>query len=514
MTPKATPEQFRNPLWRLSNLYYVKRADDGRVVPYVPRPEQAELYDLLLRQRARRVIVLKARRLGMSTAIDILLADQATWNAGLQCSIVDQTAADAERKLATIVKVAVDNLPDKIKERVKLERDSGSILELSINDTPSAVFAGLRARGGTNNWLHLSEWGVIQADDPARSEEILTGAIPSAEHGVIVVETTWKGGRGGHLWNIVKEAMEQSEADKTDKDWRILFFPWWKDATYTLDGDPVTITSENAKYLAETEAIIGRALTDGQKLWYDRQQRLLGLFIFREFPSTIEECFKSPVEGAIYADILDRLRASGKISAFPIDNNALVHTAWDLGSPLNTVTWYFQIIAGEIRVIDYDAGLDLAPVPRVAHILAKGYPLGLHFLPHDAASTNTSGQTMHGELTRAGLTNCRCVPRTHDVWVGINHLRQLLPRFTFRLPACADGLDALAAYRTIPTSSTGKASDAPLHDWSSHPSDALRILAEAEMAGMLKFSHSSPSGTVTVRTGLGGSFGRRVVVRR
>ena len=37
------------------------------------------------------------------------------------------------------------------------------------------------------------EWGYIQATDLRRSEEILTGAIPSAKNGTIVVETTWRG---------------------------------------------------------------------------------------------------------------------------------------------------------------------------------------------------------------------------------------------------------------------------------------------------------------------------------
>ena len=37
---------------------------------------------------------------------------------------------------------------------------------------------------------------------------ILTGAIPSAKDGLVVVETTWRGGRGGQLWDIVKKALE------------------------------------------------------------------------------------------------------------------------------------------------------------------------------------------------------------------------------------------------------------------------------------------------------------------
>lgn len=509
------PDLFADPLWRLANLYHIKRADDGRVIPFEPRPEQQQVYDLILRQGCKRLIILKARRLGMSTAIDVLLADQVLFNAGVQASLVDCTMADAERKLSTIVRTAFDSLPPMLRDRYQLLRDSGSTLELSMGeDSPSSFFAGLRARGGTNNWLHLSEWGVIQADDPKRSEEILTGAIPSAEHGVIIVETTWKGGRGGHLWELVKTALETPDSAKTAKDWRVLFFPWWRDPTYTLDGDPDTVRKDTAQYLDTLEKEIGQQLTAGQRVWYDRQERNLGMFVFREFPSTIDECFKSPVEGAIYADQLDKLRAAGAIGPRLFDDSALVHTSWDLGSPENTVTWYWQSVGTEIRVIDVDMDLDMTPVQRVSSMLAKGYNYGTHFLPHDAASTNSSGRTFQGELQSAGLKNCRCVPRTADVWVGINRLRQLMPRMTFRLPACDAGLTALANYHYRRFTSTGLAQNEPVHDWSSHAADALRILAEAEMAGMIQ-GMANPRVTPVVRTGFRNlQTTRRAVVLR
>jgi hypothetical protein len=512
----VTTDDLANPLWRLRNLYHIKQASDGRIIKFAPRPEQQRVYDMLFKQGVKRLIILKARRLGMSTALDVLLTDQMLWNAGTQCSLVDQTAADAERKLATIAKVALDNLPPVALQCIEKVRDSGSILEVSVaGEAASSFFAGLRARGGTNNWLHLSEWGVIQADDPRRSEEILTGAIPSAEHGRIIVETTWKGGRGGHLWDIVKGALETPEAAKTDKDWRVVFFPWWKDPTYVVEGDVSTISPAISQYLDNMEQTTGHTFSPQQRLWYDRQSRDLGLFIFREFPTTLDECFKSPVEGAIYAGELDKLRASGAISAFKTDNSTLVHTAWDLGSPVNTVVWYFQVIGGnEVRVIDCDMDLDMTPVQRVGHMLAKGYSYGAHFLPHDAAATRTSGKADAQVYTEAGLANVRVLPRTHDVWVGINACLQMFPRFSFRLPACERGLDALANYAYKRSSATGIVVNEPVHNWASHAADALRMIAEAEMAGMLKTGFAKPRPTV-VTTGIRElDFTRRTIVRR
>jgi hypothetical protein len=61
-------------------------------------------------------------------------------------------------------------------------------------------------------------------------------------------------------------------------------------------------------------------------------------------------------------------------------------------------------------------------------------------------------------------------------------LRGILPRFSFRVPECERGLEALCAYHTVRETSTGIARDEPCHDASSHASDALRVLAEAESA--------------------------------
>lgn len=494
MTPEDLRRHLPDKLWRLCHLYSIKDAVTGRITKFVPRREQMDIFHALA-SGVRKIIILKARRLGMSTAIDVYAADEVAFHAGVQVSIVDQNQDDAGKKLNNIVKVAIDSLPPPLRERLKYTRCNDSALELCTltEDTTSAIYAGKNARGGTNQILHISEWGVIQADDPKRSEEILTGALPSAEHGVTIIETTWKGGRGGHLWNLVRLAMEMRPEDRTKNDWHLFFFPWWTDPTYTEAGDVRTIGEETEKYLAEKEAELGRTFTDGQKCWYARRRRTLGIFIFREFPTTLDECFRAPVEGAIYADLIDRLRGQGAIVPSAVDGSALVHTFWDLGSPVNTVTWYVQLVGTEIRIIDCDMDLDLTPVQRTAHILAKGYDYGWHYLPHDAGANQKSGRTFQAELSDAGLRNTRIVPRTGDIWIGINRLRQLLPRATFRLPACVPGIEALANYHTRRENGGGVAQDMPVHDWSSHASDALRMLAEAEMAGMLEGpSHKRP----------------------
>ena len=219
------------------------------------------------------------------------------------------------------------------------------------------------------------------------------------------METTWRGGRGGHLWDIVKPALETPEEEKQPDDWRVVFFPWQDDPAY-CDQEPRQLTEETLRYFSDKPGF-----SAGQMSWYQRARNQYGMFIKREFPTVLEECFQTPIEGAIYSEVIDRLRALGSIRPAVVDTSSLVHTAWDLGSPLNTVTWYFQLVSAEIRVVDCDCDLDLTPVQRVARMLSKGYLYGSHYLPHDAMVTMKSGKTFLTELNEAGLKNCKAVPQ-------------------------------------------------------------------------------------------------------
>jgi hypothetical protein len=75
------------------------------------------------------------------------------------------------------------------------------------------------------------------------------------------------------------------------------------------------------------------------------------------------------------------------------------------------------------------------------------------------------------------------------------------------VPQCERGLEALCNYRTMRETSTGLARDVPVHDFSSHACDALRVVAEAEMAHML--SGAGSTGTSARRQPVKVIFGFR-----
>jgi phage terminase large subunit len=206
------------------------------------------------------------------------------------------------------------------------------------------------------------------------------------------------------------------------------------------------------------------------------------------------ECdFTAPIPGAIYAAVIEQAREQGRIAPFPVDGSNLINTSWDLGAPENMAVWYWQIVGREIRILECDRGDKGTLTQRVAYMLGKGHSFGKHFLPHDAQQTERTGTTFLTELVKAGLPSpsISVVPRTHSVWVGINHALELFPALAFRSPQCDEALAVLAGYRRKVEGEGALSKDEPIHDFTSHTADAFRMMAEAHRAGMVAFRHTT-----------------------
>ena len=135
-----------------------------------------------------------------------------SWNPRQQISLIDQTLEDARQKLKNIVVLAYDSMAAELRAGLPIIRSNTGEVCVKYSRfeeaKASVMYAGTHSRGGSNSLLWVSEWGTIQATDVARSEEILTGALPSVGDGICVIESTWRGGRHGHLWGLVKRALE------------------------------------------------------------------------------------------------------------------------------------------------------------------------------------------------------------------------------------------------------------------------------------------------------------------
>jgi len=475
----------KDPVFRLHNLYKITDKH-GKEIPFRPTPPQAQLIDAIYNEGQKRHIILKARQMGFSTLIDLILFDAAYWNKGTNAAIVDQTQADASAKLENKIKFAFDRLPPEFRDTPI--RSNGSEIAWNFGST---ITAGKHVRGSTLQLLHISEWGPIAHEDPKRSEEIKTGALPAAENGVIIIETTFKGGKGGHLYDLIKHAQETPPEHRTAKDFRFHFFPWYLDTGYTLDGDPSMISREVNDYLDAKERELGIQFTQGQRLWYYKTKAEQGIFMFREYPTTPEEAFMAPVEGAVYGDIISKIRANGQIRDYLRDPAYPVYSVWDIGWNDSTSVWLFQIIGGDIYWLWHMRERAMTAAEAWARVNATGIPVAANYLPHDAGNKGAAtGLSYRDALEKAGAVNLHILPRPRDIWPGINAARDCLHRSHIHKTHCAAGIEALEAYHTRDDAKGGSVSREPVHDWSSHDADAFRYGAEAITLGLIKTANA------------------------
>lgn len=196
-----------------------------------------------------------------------------------------------------------------------------------------------------------------------------------------------------------------------------------------------------------------------------------------EYLQEFECSFDAAITGAYYARELQAAEDEGRLTSVPFEPMARVQTFWDLGISDSMAIWFAQVVGREVRVIDYyeAAGHGLDHYARV--LSEKPYVYERHWAPHDIQVRELGSGRSRLEVA-AGLGIRFDITPNISVKDGIDALRMLLPRCWIDARKCATGLEALKAYREKFDEKRG-ISLGPLHDWSSHASDAARYMAVA-----------------------------------
>ena len=194
------------------------------------------------------------------------------------------------------------------------------------------------------------------------------------------------------------------------------------------------------------------------------------------------ECdFESAILGAYYGKEMRQLTDGGRITEVEYDPLFPVHTAWDLGYSDDTAIWWYQVVHGEIRLLDYHSS-NGQPVAFYAGIIQareeeRGYKYGTHWLPHDArAKTLSSNRSVIEQLgDKIPLKTIKITPNL-KLQDGIQASRLALTRAWFD-HKCTDGIECLRQYQREYDEDKKVFRDKPRHDWTSHGADAFRYLA-------------------------------------
>lgn len=471
-------DQFGDWRWRLSNLYWITN-EQGEKVLFRPKPEQLDL----LANMSGWDLVLKARQLGFTTLIDLLGLDQTVFVRDYQAAIIAHELPAVEKIFRHKVKTPWLGLPDTIKE---WNPPTNMTTRELVLKNGGSIYVATSARSGTLQFLHVSEMGKIARRLPERATEIKTGCFPTVhEGGMVFVESTAEG-TGGEFFDLVRDAqrLQAQLATKPRKlhrmEFKLHFYPWWREQKYRLNPEGVVIEPRMAKYFHELETEHGIKLDAEQAAWYVVMERLQKDDMKREFPSTIDEAFEGANEERYFHEQMLRARKEGRVKVIPWSPGRGVNLFFDLGRD-TTAIWAHQWVAKEHRFVDYYQNSGKTLDHYAAEGQRRGWFVKNVYLPHDAKDESvvtTSTQTPYAVAKKLWPgANVRVVKRVLRKQDSIDAARNMIHESVFHEVNTSGGVDCLENYRKKWNEALGNWSDEPRHDPKSHGADAYQTFA-------------------------------------
>ncbi len=504
-------------LWRMNNWYKVIDKDGDLVWFVMNRAQHVAYADQL---RHSRVIILKSRQQGISTFFLINYFDDAICYDNLEIGMQSYGLVESAKLLKKLT-TAWDELSDVNKGLLEIGKAKSNTRAMGFTNG-SQVTVATSFRGDTLHRLHVSELGKIAAKDPKKAGEIYTGTLQAIKaSNPAAIEST---AEGQH--NLFHEKWYDA-ADHVGvrglKDFRPIFLSWVDDPDCNADIE-VTVGDEDAELLEKIEGdwIEYEGLEDGFKLtsrqrwWFVGARRELGEKFFQEYPHTPESAFEAVRDGTYYAKLW---RSAGHVWTANDSSTRerlyqpeeVVHTAWDLGRNDMMVIVFFQVVGGELAVVDeyHNTGESLEHYVNVLFDKrnSMGYVYGKHVLPHDAKVTDLSSDISRKQvLTRLGLRGLRVLRRTKDVNNDIEQVRRAIPRMWIDPVTASYIIRMMGRYTKQWDDIQGTWKDKALHNEWSNPADAVRYMVMARMHDTSS-AYENSGGT---KESVGGESSRRV----
>lgn len=466
--------------WRLtSGRLYKIRDKNGFVIPFKPNKSQLHF----LKHRHTKNIILKARQLGFSTLIEIIILDEIIFD-DFMCGVISRSKDNAKDIFNNKIKFAFENMPEWLRSWVSKEKDNA--FEIKI-DWGWEVSVGTSFRWGTLQHLHLSEFGKICARRPDDAKEIVTGALNTVGiWNMVDIESTaeW---RSWAFFYMTQKAIEKKEkwVELWPLDYKFHFFPWREDSSYVLDPKYTVITQETRSYFKSLSKVLNKEFSEEQIAWYqakEEEQMAVWENMMAEYPSTPEEAFNVAIKGAYYEKQMTLARKQNRICKVAYDNTMPVHTAWDLGGASQTgdetAIWFFQLFGREIRLIDYWEANGYTILECINVVREKGYKPWENYWPWDLKKTlYSTGKTIERTARENGFNFIRLAKTGVMDWIDL--ARGIFSRCVFDEENCAKWLNALQKYQQEWDKTNGCWKNKPKHGQESHGADAFRYLANA-----------------------------------
>jgi hypothetical protein len=280
---------------------------DSRIVKFVPNKAQKALIDRVLQCLALgvpiRIIVLKARQMGLSTAIEAIIYWWTSTHKNITAVIVGHEDASSKnlynmfkryyehcnplfqptRKYNTRQDIVFD-VEDKVKQQYREQGlpspGLGSIIKTSTAKNTST------GRSDTVQLIHGSEIGEWENGEDLVGSLLQT--VPLRPNTMIFLESTAKG-----MGNYFHKEWES--ASKGDSVFEPFFFPWWMHDEYERD-DPISSITEEEENIMELMAKADIPFEQQLKKLAFRRYKAKEftsnpMLLYQEYPSTDYEAF-------------------------------------------------------------------------------------------------------------------------------------------------------------------------------------------------------------------------------
>lgn len=260
------------------------RTKEGDIRPLVLNAAQRYFLERVEEQRAAtgkvRVIILKGRQQGLSTAVGGRLMFRTTQNRARKALVVAHKA-ESTRALFDMTRRFYENLPAPLKPQKRYSSRTELVFDLLESGYMVATAGGEGiARGETLQYLHLSEVAFWQKSSAQENFNGLIQAVPEVPDTEVYIESTANGVTGvfADLWR---------GAVAGENGFLPIFIPWFWQDEYRAEVPPDFERTPDEETLAATFG-----LDDQQLVWRRRKIATNGPELFKqEYPCTPDEAF-------------------------------------------------------------------------------------------------------------------------------------------------------------------------------------------------------------------------------
>lgn len=480
---QTRPSRFlKNRFWEGRNLPGKRVGAEWDVITDITELEPQRMIDI---QTDCKTFIAEGLVSHNSTLIEIMALDHAMFNADQEVVVIAHTKDAATKLYRKKVCFAYDNLPASVRDSVPFTERSQTQMVFANG---SSIEVTSSARGGTPHFLHISEMGKIAAKYPEKAVEITTGSLQGVpKSGLVFIESTAEG-KAGAFYDISQraEAMKKLGKKLKSTDYRFHFFAWWKDPSYRLDPEGIAITAKEHEYFDGVEVEMDTVLDLDQRAWYvnkrDNDFSSTPDLMWREYPSTPDECWQASAEGKYYAVAVGNARISRRIGNYPLVKHVPANTFWDIGATDHTAIWVHQRIGAMDRWTNFYEESGKGYLHFILWLEKLGCVWGAHYLPHDSSHNEQDAERITSPITKMREIrpqwDWRIVPRVKRVQHGIDLVNLEFDTYEFDEEGTKEGISHLEAYSRGWSNTLQWWTDDPRHDEHSHCADAFRQKAQ------------------------------------